>query len=171
MHRFVTRHHLILLLLVLTLQFVLSPFFYKGGRPDFFYLMVLDYAFFWQWEWIPLFALMIGLLRDFIGIHLFGIDTASFAFSGFLLYMAVQKLERENPWVRFFITLLFISLTETLSISLGRGLEASKGLSFDSIGSILWTIIYTTALAPGFFWFTGRWFKRSPFLKQYELFR
>ena len=172
MRPFLSNRLLILIGLLLTLQYSFSSlFFLSKGRVDLLYLLLLDYAFFWSWERVPFFAFAMGLLRDFIGGHLFGIETISLTLTGFFLYWGVQKLERESFWVRWAIGFLFVSLAETLSVSLGRGLEISKGLSFDSIQSIFETTLYTGTFAPVFFWLMNRWFRRSPVLKQYELFR
>ena len=172
MHRFVTARLLILIGILLTLEYSFSSLFSPlRGRADLLYLIVLDYAFFWSWEAVPFFAFGIGLLRDFAGGHLFGIETASLTATGVLLYPVVQKLDRENFWVRIVMSFLFVWLTEILSISLGRGLEISKGLSGEFMGDVFWTALYTTALAPLFFRLTHLWFKRIPALKQYELFR
>lgn len=171
MHHFVSARLLIFLALLLALQSGLSPFFlYLKGYPDLLSLLVLDYAFSWSWETVPLFALFVGLLRDLTGGHLFGIETAALAFTGFLLSLGIQKLDRENGLVRLGICLVFVFLTESVSLGLGRWLESSKSLSWELIGSVILTTIYTAALAPGFFWITNRWFRRTPVLKQYELF-
>ncbi len=171
MRHFLSARFLILVAALLTLDYCLAALFPPlKGRPDFLYLVILDYAFFWSWERVPFVALGIGLLRDFFGGHLFGIETLTFAATGFLLSLAAQKLERDSLWVRLAISSLFVLLTETLRVSLGRGLEQTQGLSFELIGSLFWTTIYTTALAPLFFWFTARWLKRTPVLTQYEFF-
>lgn len=171
MHHYLSGRFLILLVGIFLLEYCLSPFFHwMKGRADLFYLLVLDCAFSWSGERVPLFALGIGFLRDFFGGHLFGIETACFALTGFLLYLGVQKLERDNLWVRLIISLLFIGLTEILSLGLGGWLEVPQGFNPSILGSIFWTTLYTTALSPFFLWFTDRWFKRVPVLKQYELF-
>lgn len=171
MPRFVSLRLLTLVVGLLTLEYCFAPFssFFRG-RLDLLYLLVLDYAFFWSWEAVPFFALSIGLLRDFVGGHLFGIETVSLTTTGFLLHLGMQKLERDNFWVRMGMSFLFIGLTEGLNFALGRGLEVSKGLSLNLMGGVFWTSLYTAALSPGFFWFTNRWFKRAPLLRQYELF-
>jgi len=140
------------------------------GRTRFLYLLVLDYAFFCSWQRVTLFALVIGLFRDVLGGHLFGVETASLALTGFLLSLGMQKLERDNLWVRLGISFLFVGLTETLSFCLGGWLGVSTGFPFPLIGSIFWSTFYTVALSPVFFLFTNYWFKRIPVLKQYELF-
>ena len=171
MHRFISPRLLILMAFLLVLEYGLSPFFlFLKGRLDFLYLVILDYAFFGSWERLPFFSLGVGLFRDFLGGHLFGIQALSFALTGYLLSLGVQKLERDNLWVRLGMSFLFVGLTETLSLGLAGWLETSKGFSLDLMGTVFLTTFYTTALAPGFFWFTNRWFRRTPFLKQYELF-
>lgn len=172
MRRLVSGRQLILLVLLLLLQHGFSPFFFTlKGRPDFFYLLVLDYAFFWNWHRVAAFALGVGLVRDFLGGHLFGIETASLAVMGWFLDLGMRKLDRESPLVRLGMSALFVALTEFLSLGLGVWIETSKGLNFELMTGVFLTTIYTTALAPGFFWFTNRWFDRTPVLKQYELFR
>lgn len=171
MHRFISARLLILITLLLILEYALSPFFlFLKGRPDLLYLVVLDYAFFNPWERIPFFSLGVGLLRDFLGGHLFGIETLSFTLTGYLLSLGVQKLERDNLWVRLGMGFLFVGMTEMLSLRLAGWLETSKGFSLDLMGTVFLTTFYTIALAPGFFWLTNRWFRRLPLLKQYELF-
>lgn len=172
MRRFVSARLLILALLLLALQYCLSPFFQLLiGRIDFLYLLVLDYAFFWSWERVPFFALSMGLVRDFIGGHLFGIETLSLTLTGLLLYLGAKKLERESFLIRLGMTFLFVLLTESLSLGLGNSLEASRNWSWSLIASVFMTTIYTTAVSPGFFWLTHRWFKRTPILRQFELFK
>ena len=171
MHRFVSARLLLLIALLLILEYALSPsFFFLRGRVDLLYLVILDYAFSWSWESVPFFALMMGFLRDLLGAHLFGIETVSLAASGFLLSLGIQKLERENLWVRFVIGLLFIGISETLSLSLAEWLENLKNFSWGYFSSVFWTTLYTGALAPFFFAFTNRWFQRVSVLKQGELF-
>jgi rod shape-determining protein MreD len=168
---FISGRSLILIGFLLTLGYLGAAFFPVGtGQPDFLYLMVLYYGFFWSWERVPFFAFGIGLLRDFLGGHLFGVETLSLTLAGLLLSVGTQKVERESFWVRIAMSSLFVALAETLRVSLGRGLELSHGLSLDLIQGIIWTTMWTTALAPFFFWFTGRWLKRSPAYTQYELF-
>lgn len=172
MRHFVSSRLLILLVLLLIVEYAFSPFFSSlKGRVDLLDLLVLDYAFFWSWERVPFFALTVGILRDFLGGHLFGIETLSLTATGLLLHFGTQKLERESFFIRFGMTFLFVLLSETLSLSLGAGLETSGGFSWNLMGYVFRTAIYTTAFAPAFFWTTNRWFRRSPFLRQFELFR
>lgn len=171
MRHFISPRLLIFLAILLTVEYSLAPLFVAmGGTVNFFYLVVLDYAFFRNWERVPFFAILVGFLLDCLGGHLFGIETVSFGISGFLLYLGTQKLERDNPWVQIVMGFLFIALTEILSFGLGAWLETSGHLSFKLLGDILRTSIYTTLVAPAFFWFTDKWFKRTPVFKQYELF-
>ncbi len=169
MRRILTGRLLILAAVLVTLQYGLAPFF--TGRPDFLYLLVLDSAFFLSWERVPFLAAGIGLLRDLLGGHLFGIQTFSFSVTGTLLSLSLQKLERENALVRAGITLLFVALTEALSFGLGAWLEEGRFLARTFAQSVFWTTFYTALVGPAFFWFTSRWFKRISFFKQqYELF-
>lgn len=171
MYHFVSARLLILVTGLLLIQYALAPFSLSwAGRPDLLYLIILDYAFFWSWEMVPFFALSIGLVRDLLGGHLFGIETACLTVTGIALGFGTRKLERNSPWVRGVVSLLFVGLTESLSISLGSWLDTSKSLSLRSTQSILWTTGYTVLLSPVFFGLTSRWFKRTSFLKQYELF-
>lgn len=171
MHQFVSARLLTLVGVLLVAEYGLSTLFgVSGTPPTLLYLAVLDYAFFWNWERIPFFALFIGMVRDLAGGHLVGIETLSLALTGILLYFAVLKLERENVWVRLGITFIFVLLTDILAVGLGRWLEVGRGFSWNLTGGIFCTTFVTTSLAPAFFWFTNRWFKRIPLLKQYELF-
>lgn len=171
MRHFLSRRHLGLILLALLVEYALSPFLFSlNARPDLLYLVVLDYAFFWSWDKVPFFAMFVGLLRDFLGGHLFGIWTVSFSVTGWILSLGMQKLERDIFWVRMAITFLFAALTETLSVTLGASLETSGGFQIHFIESVFRTTCYTTLAAPVFFGFTNRWFRRTSFLKQYELF-
>ncbi len=171
MPRLVSGRLLILAGVLLVLQYGLTAFgALLNGRPDLLYLLVLDYGLFGTFQRVPFFALGVGLVRDFIGGHLFGIETVCLAVTGFLLYFAMLKLERESLVVRYGVTALFVLLTESLSLALGIFLGSGKSLNFSLIGSVVLTTIYTTALSPGFFWLTNRWFRRTPALKQYELF-
>ena len=147
-----------------------SSIFLLNGRPDLLYLVVLDYAFFWSWERVPFFAVFIGLLKDFLGGHLFGIETACLALTGWLLSLGIQKLERDLFWVRMVMTFLFVAFTETLSVIIGSSLENANGFAWNSMKTVLTTTFYTTILSPAFFWLTDRWFRRTSALKQYELF-
>lgn len=171
MRRFISARLLTLVAGLLFLQYSFSPFtLFWGGRPDLLYLVVLDYAFFWSWELAPFFALMVGFLRDFVGGHLFGIETACLMATALVLSFGIRKLERDNAWVRGAVSFIFVGLTEALSLGLGSWFEGSRVPPFYLIQSIFWTTFYTVAFAPVFFWFTNRWFKRFTFLKQYELF-
>ena len=171
MRHHLSSRHVSLIAVLLILEYALSPAFSSlGGRPDFLYLAVLDYAFFWSWERVPVFAVATGLLRDCLGGHLFGIQTLSLAVTGWLLSLGMQKLERDSFSVRLGMTVLFVALAETCSVVLGASLETARGFVWSLTGSIFRTTLYTTILAPGFFWFADRWFKRTPILKQYELF-
>lgn len=175
MHHFITARHLILAGLLLILQYSLSSLLFSWeGKPDFLSLLVLDYAFFGNWEFVPFFAFLTGFTRDFFGGHLFGIETLSFTLSGLLLYVGVQKLERESAAVRLVITFLFVGLVHGLNFILAlmteAGLKPAPAFSGYLMAGIFWTACYSTVLSPGFFWLTDRWFKRKPILKQYELF-
>lgn len=171
MHRLVTLRHLTLVAVLLTLQYGLAFLFWPlKGWPDLLSLAILDYAFFWSWQRVSVYALGIGLLRDFAGGHLFGIETLTLALTGSLLSLGIQKLDRESASVRLGISFLFVILTGFLSAALGVWLETGKGFQGDLITHVFLSTIYTTALAPGFFWLTDLWFRRTPVLKQYELF-
>lgn len=171
MYRFVSARLLILVGVLITLEYSFSGLFpLLKGRVDLLYLLVLDYAFSWSWERVPFFAFAIGLLRDFTGGHLFGIETASLTATGLLLNLGAQKLDRAFYGIRLGMAFLFVLLTETVSLGLGGVLDTSKGFTWDLMGSAFWTTIYSTAVAPGFFWLTNRWFNRVSHLKQYELF-
>ncbi len=172
MRHFLSARLLILIAVCIVLEYTLSPaIFLLNGRLDLLYLVVLDYAFFWSWEKVPFFALLIGLILDFFGGHFFGIQTVSLALTGWLLSLGIQKLERDIFWVRIVMTFLFVLCAETLSMILGLSVETSNGFSLHFMGNVFQTSIGTTIFAPAFFWFTRRWFKRvSSALKQYELF-
>jgi cell shape-determining protein MreD len=130
----------------------------------------MDYAFSSHDERLPFFALFVGLARDFAGGHLFGIETFSFTLTGLLLYLALLKLDRENYFIGLGLTFLFVLLTESLKLAFGTGIEISRGFSWNLLGGVFLTAFYTTACAPGFFWFANRWFKRTAVFRQYELF-
>lgn len=171
MYRVLSARFLTLVAFLLVLEYGLSPLFlFLKGRPDLLYLVVLDYAFFGNWERVPWLSLGMGLLRDFTGAHLFGIQALSFALTGYLLSLGVQKLERDNFWVRLGMGFLFVGMTETLSLGLAGWLETHRGFPPHLLGTIFLTTLYTTALVPAFFRLTNRWFERTPLLKQLELF-
>ena len=172
MRRLVTGRLLTLAGLLFILQSAGFPFvsLFGAGRIDLFYLLVLDYAFFYNAERVPYFALGVGLFRDFSGGHFFGIETAGLTVTGLLLYLGTQKLEREDFLIRGILIFLFTLLSELISMGLGTAIETSQGLARQFVGGIFWTAVYTTAFAPAFFWFTQRWFGRRPAFKQYELF-
>ena len=171
MRHFLSARLLSLLAVCLILEYSLSPaIFFLKGRLDLLYLVVLDYAFFWSWEKVPFFAMLTGLILDFVGGHFFGIQTVSLALTGWLLSLGIQKLERDIFWVRMIMSFLFVMCAETLSVILGSSIETSNGFNLNFIGSVLRTSVYTTIFAPAFFWFTSRWFKRVSVFKQYELF-
>lgn len=171
MYRFVSTRLLVLVTVLLLVQYVLAPFSLAwGGRVDLLYLVILDYAFFESWEMLPFFALLMGLVRDLLGGHLFGIETACLTVTGVGLSFGIRKLERNNPWVQGVMSFLFVGLTEALSLVVGRWLTGPKTFSFYLAQNVLLTTCYTVLWSPAFFWFANRWFKRTTFLKQYELF-
>ncbi|GEM_PF-2133908 len=171
MHHLFSFRRLILVFFLLALEYALSPLFSAPpGRVDLLYLLILDYGLFLSWERVPYFALVIGLLRDFVGGGLFGIETIALSASAVLLSFGIQKFERESPPVQLGLCLLFVALSDTLSHGLAAHFETAKSLSWTFIGNIFWTTIYTTALAPSFFWFSSRLLRRTPTRKQYELF-
>ena len=107
MRQFLSTRLLSFVAFCLILQYSFSPsIFLLNGRPDLLYLVVLDYAFFWSWERVPFFAVFIGILKDFLGGHLFGIETACLALTGWLLSLGIQKLERDIFWVRMVIAFI-----------------------------------------------------------------
>ena len=171
MRRLVTPRLLILAFLLLAAEFSLAPLFYiLKADIGLLHLLVLDYAFSWNSERVPFFSLLIGLARDFAGGHLFGIETVSFTLTGLLLYLGIQKLDREHFLIRLGMTFIFVLLTEFLKTAIGRSVEVSGGLSGAMLGQVLLTAVYTTVCAPAFFWLTNRWFKRTQLFRQYELF-
>lgn len=171
MRRFVSGRLLILVFLLLPIEIFFSSYLFSlRVRVGLLELLVLDYAFSRNMEKAPLFSLFVGFFRDFTGAHLFGIETVSFAASGFLLYLALLKLDRESDLIRYGLAALFVLLTESLSFGLGVSLELAGRGSTEFWGHIFGTTLYTMTLAPLFFWFTNRWFKRTTAFKQYELF-
>ena len=83
MYHFVSTRLLVLVTGLFLIQYALAPFsLVWAGRPDLIYLIILDYAFFWSWETVPFFALLMGLVKDLLGGHLFGVETACLTVTG-----------------------------------------------------------------------------------------
>lgn len=172
MRHFLSSKLLGLLTLVIVFEHVLAPFLFPlNARLALVCLLVLDYAFFWSWERAASFAMFTGFILDLFGGHLFGVQTLTLTVMSLLLSLGIQKLDHDLFWVQMMITMLFVALAETLGIVLGLALETSAGFSLIFMGSVLRTTFFTALMAPFFFWFTSRWFKRSPSFRQYELFQ
>jgi rod shape-determining protein MreD len=138
--------------------------------PSFLYLFICYAAFEWGPPKTVYVAFWAGLLRDFLGGGLIGLEATLLVALALALDFLVQKMERQMSGVHFFITFLFVFFAGALRLLVSYAGELPPSLVWGYLGTIAMTALYTSALLPAFSFLTSRWFGYSA-TKQYELFR
>lgn len=158
-------------LLLSVLDATVMPVFQVRGVCPGFLLLLICYAAFEGGSHKAVYvAFWAGLLRDLLGGGLIGLEAGLLAVLALALDFLVQKIERELPAIYFVLTFLFVFCAGILRLFAGflGGLPVS--LTWNYLGLIAMTAIYTAAFLPIFNSLTDRWFGHSN-VKQYELFR
>ena len=149
---------------------VMPAFQIHSAYPSFLYLFICYAAFEWGSRKTVYVAFWAGLLRDFLGGGLIGLDAILLVALAPALDFLVQKMERQLPGMYFIITFLFVFCAGALRLLVSYGGELPPSLVGMYFGMITMIALYTTALLPLFSFLTNRWFGHSA-TKQYELFR
>lgn len=171
MHFLPSVRTLIFIAFLTLIEFILAPFFPPAnGRIDLYYLLILDHAFFAESGEAPFFAAFLGFLRDLASPGVPGVQMASLAAGGFLLYLGARKVESANPAVRLLLTAAFVLTAEFLNFSIDSLVQGGGFLTGEAAKGIALTALYAAALSPVFFQISNRWYQRTAFFKQYELF-
>ena len=138
--------------------------------PSLLYLFICYAAFEWGGVKTVYVAFWVGLLRDFLGGGLIGVEAALLSVLALALDFSVRKMERELPGIYFIVTFLFVFFAGILRLLVDYAGGLPGALFGEYLGMILLTALYTSALLPVFYFLTDRWFGYSG-TKQYELFR
>ncbi|MDD5670666.1 MAG: hypothetical protein PHN49_03400 [Candidatus Omnitrophica bacterium] len=163
---------ILFLILLLTFDVTVTPIF-RFGDVQFFltYLLVLYATFQWGWQTTIPMAILVGLMRDFLGTQSLGIETCSLLFASILLYLLVQKIERESLSLRMMITFIFVFCTLLVNLFLSNYLSGAMNVTWYHLAVAFGSALYTVLIMPVFFHVSAKWFHDSAVLQQYELFR
>ena len=175
MSRFLTARLIFYLVLLFALDECFLPSLRMGGaaQPVLVYLMVVYAALKWPWQRSLLMAAMVGLLRDAVGPHPLGVETAAMVTTSIALHFLVQAVDRDFLLMRFLVAFLY-ALGIGFFIWAFSGMlaeEEGKQLSWLPLGVIFQTALWTTAVMPVFFYVTDRWFHHPEVLSTQGLFR
>ncbi|OQA57568.1 MAG: rod shape-determining protein MreD [Candidatus Omnitrophica bacterium ADurb.Bin277] len=155
------------------LDYSVLPAFRLGSvYPSFLYLFVCHAAFGWESKKTVPVAFWAGLLKDFLGGGVLGVQAGILVVFAILLDQVVRKIEREFPGIYFLLAFLFVFCCESLKLILGVFVGGLSGISPGHFGVIFLMALYTALLLPFFDVMTGSWFGRQvSSSRQYELFR
>lgn len=138
--------------------------------PSFLYLFVCYAAFEWGGHKTVYIAFWAGLLRDFQGSGLIGLEASLLPALALALDFLVRKMERGSRWIYIVITFLYIFSAGALRLLAGYAGTLPASQAWNYLGLVAMMALYTTAFLPLFYSVTNRWFGNSS-IKQYELFR
>lgn len=149
---------------------ILPAFQINSVAPNFLYLFICYAAYEWGSSKTLYVAFWVGLMRDFLGGGVLGIEATILVGLAFALDFVVRKIERQFPGIYFLITFLFIFLAGSLRLFLGFFGAVPVEMLGAYEGSVVLMALYTSALLPVFNILADHWFGRVS-AKQYELFR
>jgi rod shape-determining protein MreD len=149
---------------------VMPAFQIHSVYPSLLYLFICYTAFEWGPPKTVYVAFWAGLLRDFLGGGLIGLEATLLVAVALALDFLVQKMERQLPGIYFIMTFLFAFCAGALRLLVSYVGELPSSLGWGYLGMIAMTALYTSALFPLFNFLTNGWFGHSS-TKQYELFR
>ncbi len=163
---------ILLLAALAVLDYCFIPALQNGAaRPIALYLPVLYVAFRWPREKIAPAAMAVGLVRDLLSSGPLGVELTSLIFSGLLLDLAVQKMDRNSEPVKLAVTFLFVQTAFLIQWVLGGLLGFSQFMTWHALSVSFGSAVLTTVVAPLFYMAAGRLFRDDgSMLKQYELF-
>ena len=141
-------------------------------RPILTYLWILYVAFYGPLESILPAALLTGILRDLVSSQPLGVETASLvSVAGGLIFL-MRKLQHDFFPFRMIGVGVFIASALLLNVALSSFLSSGSSYSYYSIVTCFSAALSSVVVAPLFFHFTNRWFRKEEArpLKQYELF-
>jgi rod shape-determining protein MreD len=141
-----------------------------NARPVLIYLMMIYAAFEWHWERTAGLALVIGVLRDAVSAHPFGIEMTVLVLTSFVLDFVIHKIERHSWMMRLAVAGVFVLTVLLAQILLSVFLGSAKTITWQTGAVCFDSAVYTTLCVPPFFYFTSKWFSRRPIARQYELF-
>lgn len=154
------------------LDHAVFPAFGIGGvYPSFLYLFVCYASFEWETKKTIPVAFWAGLLKDFIGGGLLGVQAGILVAMALLLDQAVRRIEREFPGIYFFIALLYVVFCELFKLAFGMFIGRVDGFLSEHIGTIILMGVYTALLLPVFSSLTRFATGDRALSRQYELFK
>lgn len=120
----------------------------RGIGPDLWVLLLLFYAFRIDWKRSPLFAFSIGLLKDLLSAHFFGLETFALGASAILLSYVLGKVERDDPLI-FTVSAFLFTLVYEWIVCAGFALtsDAVPLLPY-FLARSFWSAVYTVAVFP-----------------------
>jgi len=149
---------------------VMPAFQIRSVYPSVLCLFICYAAFEWGAPKTVYVAFWVGLLRDFLGGGVIGLEATLLATLALALDFLVQKMERQLPGIYFIVTFLFVFCAGALRLLVSSLGELPPSLVWRYLGLIAMTALYTSALLPFFNFLTNRWLGPSA-ARQYELFR
>ncbi len=139
---------LVFLVFFLSLYFTAPVLSIRGIQPDLWVLLLLFYAFRVDWKKAPLFAFTLGLLKDFLSIRFFGLETFTLGAAAILLSFVLGKVERDDP-LNFVVSAFLFSLLYEWMLCAGFALTSgSYALLPYFFARSFWTAVYTVAVFP-----------------------
>lgn len=169
MFRGISKRIIVLTLLFLLLDVVLIPHFgLRNYSPSFLLVLVVFYAFYVDWENVPYFAFLVGLLREVFSNSAFGLQIISFLIGAFVLRFLLRKVDRESLSMQLLATAIFSVLVLSV-FNVGFLMMKSRFSLFLCDWSKIFLVSgINTALS----FFVFLWFGRKMKVRdrQYELF-
>jgi len=151
---------LIFLALALELK-VLPMISIRGAQPDLFFILIAFYGFYIYPSRTLHFAVLLGILKDFFSGTVFGLETLAYGISGLLLWLLVQKMERENLYNQGLLLLLF-SFVNLLVLGVLSIIVTENSLTpLQVVLKSLSVSVYTCLLGPFLFDFLRRFLKMN----------
>ncbi|MFA6601030.1 MAG: rod shape-determining protein MreD [Candidatus Omnitrophota bacterium] len=139
-------------------------------RPSCLLLVILYVSLEWQWERTVTLALLVGLMRDAVGSHPFGIETAVLVSASVALDFVVHKIERRSWLMRLAVTWVYTFTVFSSLLLLSGFFGYREFLTREAFALCFQAAFYAALAMPVFFLFTSRWFARRQVIRQYELF-
>ena len=105
---------LIIIILAVLETALLNSFGIFTVRPDLLLLCVALAAFNFDLNWVLIFSVFIGVLKDALTVNSFAVYTLLFPLWGFLIVKASRKLSLEDNYLRFALILILVVLNDII---------------------------------------------------------
>ena len=123
-----------------------------GVKPDLLLIGIVLAGIYFEVRWALFISLFSGILKDFLGINTFGINTLLFPLICFLVIQLNKKLSIDNYFlgsiVTFICTLLYAAATRLIFLYLNNSISLSVFLRiafFEALyTSLIFSLIFRT---------------------------